>query len=417
MAETATPLDTAPGPGGANTGADWAPVRLAVRRLSVSQFRCYDAVRLECDARPVVLTGPNGAGKTNLLEALSFLTPGKGLRRAALPELKRLVPGSEPAPDAAATGWAISARLDTPTGPVDIGTGRDGTTGESDSSERRLVRVDGVNARSQTVLADHVAAVWLTPQMDRLFIEGRSERRRFLDRLVYGLDPAHASRVAGYEKAMRERIRLLREGRMDRAWLAGLEEIMAQQGVAVAAARAEYVRELTGAIAADESPFPHARLQLTGEAEQRLESEPALAVEDWLRERLAATRALDAAAGTTTEGPHRCDLSVYHVAKNMPAASCSTGEQKALLIAIVLANARLITARRGFAPLLLLDEVAAHLDARRRTALYTLIGSLGAQAWLTGTDDALFAPFGDRAQFYAIEDARIAPAAPPQNAT
>lgn len=377
------------------TVADMSARRLAVTRLTLTQFRCYAHARLEADARPVVLTGPNGAGKTNLLEAISFLAPGRGLRRARLSEVERLQ-----AP--AGSAWAVAAELDTPAGPVTIGTGRD--TGEA-GTERRLVRIDGRPVRSQVALAEHVAMVWLTPQMDRLFLEGASGRRRFLDRLVFGFDPAHAGRLSRYEQALRERARLLREGRNDAAWLAALEDGMATSGVAVAAARREVVARLSRACRHTVGPFPQADLAVVGTLESWLADRPALEAEEGFRRQLAASRRQDAETGGAALGPHRSDLAVRHVAKDMPAALCSTGEQKALLIAIVLANARLMAAERGTPPLLLLDEVVAHLDAHRRSALFAEVLALGAQTWLTGTDEALFADLGGQARFYRVADA------------
>ncbi len=375
---------------------------VAVRRLMLSEFRCYTSLKIDVAPGVVVLTGANGAGKTNLLEALSLLTPGRGLRRAKLAELRR-----HEAP--ASASWAVAARLETPDGVVDLGTGGDPQAGAE--SDRRVVRIDGQPARSQAALTDHLSAVWLTPQMDRLFLEGRSERRRFLDRLVYGFDPHHANRLSTYERAMRDRSRLLKDSRdgsrIDLAWLALLEEQMAAQGIAAAAARVDMLARLNAALAEADGPFPKASLGLDGVVETRLTEEPALATEDWLRATLARNRAIDTAAGAATEGPHRVDLQVWHLGKNQPAAACSTGEQKALLIALVLANAKLIAAERGRPPLLLLDEVAAHLDAARRAALFDRLTALGGQSWLTGTDVAFFAPLQGRGQFLAVEDANI----------
>jgi DNA replication and repair protein RecF len=387
-----------------------ATAKLAVTRLTLTRFRCYEGARLNADMRPVVLTGPNGAGKTNLLEAVSFLSPGRGLRRARLADVERI--GS---PEGA--GWAVAARVETPFGPVDIGTGRDPSA--DGSSERRLVRIDGHPVRGQIALAEHVALTWLTPQMDRLFIEGAGGRRRFLDRLVFGFDPAHAGRLSRYEHALRERGRLLRDGRGDDAWLSALEDEMATSGVAVAAARRDMVARLQQACEQAIGPFPRADLAVSGTVEDWLDEQPALAAEDSLRRRLAEARRFDghgsgsgsgSGEGGGTVGPHRSDLSVRHRTKNMPAEVCSTGEQKALLIAIVLANARLMAAERGQPPLLLLDEVAAHLDGERRTALFGEILDLGAQAWLTGTDSAVFAELGDAANFFSVEDAHVNPA-------
>jgi DNA replication and repair protein RecF len=375
--------------------------RLAVTRLSLTDFRCYPSARLDLDPRPVVLTGPNGAGKTNLLEALSFLTPGRGLRRSRLSEIDRRQPRAETAEGP----WAVAASVATPQGEVRIGTGRDAA---SESGERRLVRIDGVPAKSQAVLAAHVNLVWLTPQMDRLFLEGASARRRFLDRLVFGFDPDHAGRVAAYEHAMRERNRLLRNGPADASWLAALEDGMSRHGVAIAAARRDTAERLDAAAAEGVGPFPRPRLTLAGTVETWLdEGAPALAVEDRLRERLVVSRRQDAESGTTAAGPHRTDLMVEHGGTGMAAGHCSTGEQKALLIAILLAHARLQTDLHGAPPLMLLDEVAAHLDVQRRSALFGEIEAMAAQAWLTGTDESLFAPLDGKAQFFGVADAVV----------
>ena len=380
---------------------------VAVRRLTLTDFRGYGAARLATTAASVVLTGPNGAGKTNLLEAISFLAPGRGLRRARLSEVDRRLRDETGALGVPAAGpWAVHARLATTAGEVEIGTGRESLEG----SERRHLRIDGMPARSQGALSDHLAVVWLTPSMDRLFVEGSSGRRRFLDRLVHGFDGEHASRLTAYEQAMRERARLLRDGPMDPSWLAALEETMATTGVALAAARREVVARLDQACAEAVGPFPAARLALAGEVETSLESLPALAAEDRFRARLAELRGLDRESGMTQLGPHRSDLRVRHAATGMPAAEGSTGEQKALLIAIVLAHARLQLDLRGRTPLMLLDEVVAHLDPQRRHALYGELRRLRAQAWLTGTDAELFEGLRGAAQFFAVADASLAPA-------
>ncbi|MBY6265648.1 DNA replication/repair protein RecF [Azospirillum sp. 412522] len=390
-------------PVSAATPASAPAPALSVRRMTLTRFRGYDSARLEPDHRPVALIGPNGAGKTNLLEAVSFLAPGRGIRGARLAEVERL--GSPPG-----AGWAVAATLDTPLGPVEIGTGREPHDGNRASDrDRRLVRIDGHPAKGQTALADHVAMVWLTPQMDRLFLEGSSGRRRFLDRLVFGFDPAHAGRLSRYEHALRERARLLRDGRFDEGWLGALEDQMATTGIAVAAARREVVQRLRAACARSVGPFPGADLAVAGTVERWLDEGPALAAEDSLRDSLRMGRRADADGGGATVGPHKSDLAVRHAPKDMPAAFCSTGEQKALLIAIVLANARLLAAERGAAPILLLDEVAAHLDPERRAALFGEILALGAQAWMTGTDEGVFDPLGDDARRFRIEDAHIRP--------
>jgi DNA replication and repair protein RecF len=384
---------------------------LAVRRLVLTDFRCYRQARLAVDARPVVLTGANGAGKTNLLEAISFLAPGRGLRRARLGEIdRRTAPAA--GNDGAVSGdaspgaaWAVAAEVATPRSVVQIGTGREAT---ASGGERRIVRIDGAPARSQTALAEHVNLVWLTPQMDRLFVEGASPRRRFLDRLVYGFDPEHAARVAAYEQALRERAKLLREGPYDAAWLDALEESMARHGVAIAAARRDVTSRLDAACAAGVAGFPAASLAVIGTVETALAERPALAVEDESRARLAASRRRDAESGGVASGPHRSDLAVRHAATGVAAAQCSTGEQKALLIAILLANCRLQAALRGVAPIMLMDEIVAHLDRERRHALFAELLALGAQAWLTGTDAESFAELRHAAQFLRVVDATIA---------
>ncbi len=380
-----------------------ADVRTGVVRLALTDFRNYRSARLELAAGPVVLTGPNGAGKTNLLEAVSFLSPGRGLRNARLSDIDRRGAGAE----GAAAGWAVAATAETRRGPVAIGTGRIATGRDEAAAERRIVRIDGEPAKSQAALGERLGIVWLTPQMDRLFLEGPGGRRRLLDRLVFGLDPAHAGRVAAYEQAMRERSRLLRDGVSDPAWLAGLEAVMAEQGTAVAAGRRDAVERLDRECASADGPFPHARLSLSGTISDWLGAMPALAVEERFAAALAANRAADAAAGGATLGPHRADLAVMHQEKSVPAELASTGEQKALLIAIVLAHARLQRAVRGEPPLLLLDEVAAHLDAHRRAALFDIVAELRSQAWLTGTDAALFAPLRGAARFLSVADGAL----------
>jgi DNA replication and repair protein RecF len=343
-----------------------------------------------------VLTGPNGAGKTNLLEAVSLLSPGRGLRRARLAEIDRRAPAGD-----TLGAWAVAAEVDGFAGRLLIGTGREG------EGERRTIKIDGKKQRGASSLAGHVAMVWLTPQMDRLFAEGAGARRRFLDRLVWGFDPDHAGRVAAYDHALRERARLLRDGPADPAWLAALEDTMARHGVAIAAARADTVGRLASTLAESTGPFPRARLALAGAVEAWLAAGPALSAEDRLREGLAAARRQDADTGGAAVGPHRSDLAVRHADTGMEAALSSTGEQKALLIAILLASARLQAEMRGAAPVMLLDEVAAHLDAVRRRALFAELVALGAQAWLTGTDATLFAELGDTTQFFSVRDAQI----------
>ena len=365
----------------------------SVARLTLTDFRCYAHARIETGAGAVVLTGPNGAGKTNLLEAVSLLSPGRGLRSARGGDLQRI--GA--APDAV---WGVAATIAGPHGETLAGTGRD------PGSERRIVQIDGKPGKSQSALAEVLSVVWLTPQMDRLFVEGAKGRRRFLDRLIFGLDPAHAGRVTRHDQALRQRARLLAERPGETGWLDAVEAELAATGVALAAARVDMVARLARALDAATGPFPRPLVSAEGPVEMRLMAEPALAVEDWLKAALARNRSSDAAQGETQVGAHKGDLAVVHREKAMPAALTSTGEQKAILVAIILAAARLAAAERRRTPVLLLDEVAAHLDENRRTALYTEIAALGAQAWMTGTDRSLFEALSG-AQHFAIRDAHI----------
>ncbi len=339
-----------------------------VARLSLVDFRCYADARFAAGPGFVLLTGENGAGKTNALEALSLLSPGRGLRGATLGEMARI--GGE-------GGFAVAARLDGGGGGVDIGTGT-----SAGAPERRQVRINGA-AAAATTLGEWLSVLWLTPAMDRLFAEPASARRRFLDRLVLALRPDHAAHVARYEAAMRARNKLLAEERRDPAWLGALEARMAEHGATIRQARGQAVAALGERLAdAPEGPFARATLALEGDAPGDLAA------------LLAQGRARDAAAGRALAGPHRVDLVVSHAGKRRPAALCSTGEQKALLISIVLAHADLVAERTGRRPLLLLDEVAAHLDPRRRAALFARLEGRG-QVWMTGTEPALFEGIGD----------------------
>jgi len=402
-------MNALPHPASENAGPAETPL-LALRRVTLADFRSYRRADIAVPAAPVVLFGPNGAGKTNLLEAISFLAPGRGLRRARIADIERRCDPME-----AGIGWAIHATVAGPDGERSIGTGRDPEREPGDDSDRRVVRVDGAPAKGQAALADLLHLLWLTPEMDRLFTDGASERRRFLDRIVTNFVPDHVRKLAAYEQAMRERNRLLKDGRFDEMWLGALEQSMAEAGVAVAAARRQVVSRLIVAAEAALGPFPIPDIALAGDTETDLAAGPALAAEDALRRRLAESRRADAEAGRVLVGPHRSDLAVHHRAKAMPAALCSTGEQKALLVALVLAAARLLKLQRGAAPILLLDEIAAHLDSERRAALFDEIEALGAQAWMTGTDASLFAALGGRAAFFTVAGGTIRPA--PQDVT
>jgi len=376
--------------------------RLAVTRLTLRNFRSYAEAELGVSGAPVVLAGPNGAGKTNLLDAISLLSPGRGLRGAKLGEHVRRGPS---APSDAL--WAVAATVTRGGEAYEVGTGL--TLGPN-GGERRQVRLNGAPAQNSAELGELVQMLWLTPAMDRLFIEGASGRRKFLDRLVLGFDAGHARTTTRYETAMRERARLLKFGPRDPAWLDGLEAEMVDAGVAMAVARAQTVERLNRALLArgEAGAFPAAQLALDGETDALL-AELGEGTPDALREKLARSRVRDAEAGRTTVGPHLTDLAVRHTPKRADARECSTGEQKALLISIVLADAwELAAARDGHAPLLLLDEIAAHLDVTRRAALFEEIVALGAQAWMTGTDLSLFAGLNGRADVFQVTDGQFA---------
>jgi DNA replication and repair protein RecF len=368
---------------------------LAIRRLALRQFRNYAHLALALDRRPVVLTGPNGAGKTNLIEAVSLLAPGRGLRRARLDALARRS-GTAPLP-----GWALSARLESRCGSFDL------STGQAAPGERRRIDLDGSALRTQNALAELVGVLWLTPAHDRLFQESPAARRRFLDRLVLALDPAHAARLSAYERVLRERSLLLRMGSADVGWVASLERRIAEFGIAIAAARLDLARSLDAQLATGEGSFPCPRLAAVGETGDWLTTMPAIDAEERLAAALAAARMSDATVGGAGHGPHRDDLEVTDAQTGAPARDCSTGRQKSLLLGLLLANARLRLDRTGELPLLLLDEVIAHLDARRRVELFEALVALGAQAWLTGTDAADFANLGGRAQHFHVQDGSI----------
>ena len=380
-------------------------MRSVLTRLSLTDFRSYERADIALDGRMVVLTGPNGAGKTNILEAVSLLSPGRGLRNAALPEIGRRAPD-----EAAGRAWAVSARLEVGGEAIRVGVGV-----ETAGASRRAVRLEGETVPPAR-LTDLVRPAWLTPAQDRLFLEAAGERRRFLDRLVFAAEPGHAAAALAYEKALRERLRLLTDGPADPVWLDALEGRLALSGARLAEARARTLAALQAEIdGRGERPFPQARITPLGEWEQRAAAgETGPALEQALAAALAAARGRDAAAGRSLTGPHRGDLSVIHAERGRPAAECSTGEQKALVLNLILAQAaRLSRAESAPAPVLLLDEVAAHLDRRRRAALFDEIEALGLQAFLTGTDDPLFEELEGRALRIRVEGSRLAVADTP----
>ena len=388
-----------------------------LKRLTLVNFRNYKALDLRMsdlkEPRPIVLAGPNGAGKTNLLEAISYLAPGRGIRGARLGDLTRV---------GATRPWTVSASMQTVAGEVDVGTGLqvgqgNASNGEAVSEappERRMVRIDGAPS-SPAGLARLATILWLTPRMDRIFVEGTTARRRFLDRMVQGLHAGHGREIAAYERAMRERLNLLTHHGVDggdTAWLVALECQMAEHGVAIAAARIDAIGHLTEQIQnAPATAFPKALIGLEGTLEAGLQERAALQVEEEFAATLVENRSGDARSGRTLDGPHRSDLLATHMAKGLPAGLCSTGEQKALLVGLLLANAAMLKAREDRAPILLLDEIGAHMDEAHRAALFDSLLGLGCQAWLSGTDMALFTPLGDTAVRYLVQDGQLGAAA------
>jgi DNA replication and repair protein RecF len=379
---------------------DLAKTRLYVRSLKLTDFRNYARAELLLDARPVVLIGDNGSGKTNLLEAVSLLGPGNGLRSRPYSELCR---------KEGAGGFAVAARIVSRDDEVEIGTGI--PAGTQEEHPGRTVRIAGKEA-SAGALGEHVKLVWLIPAMDGLFTGSASERRRLLDRLVLAVDPKMRSPLGRYDRAMRQRNRLFQMREGSRTLFEGLEEQMAEAGTAIAAARLDAVTRLASLIermrdARGQGPFPWAEIALEGTLEEALSRLPATEVEDEFGAQLAQGRERDRAAARALEGPHLSDLIVSHGPKNAPAAHCSSGEQKALLIGLILAKAELIKELEGASPMILLDEVAAHLDQSQRGALFAEISRLSAQAWMTGTDRDLFAPMAEKAQIFAVNRGKI----------
>ncbi|MDH5187490.1 MAG: DNA replication/repair protein RecF [Rhodospirillaceae bacterium] len=382
--------------------------RLAATRLTLTNFRNYTNARFDTDGMSVVLTGDNGAGKTNFLEAISFLVPGSGLRGAKLSDVASI--NGKPLAGEAFVRWGVAANLQGSSVET-IGTGLEKIP-TSAVRAKRAVHVDGQAVRTQSQLAEHFSCHWLTPQMDRLFQGGSDGRRRFLDRLVFSMDPAHAGRTSAYMHAMRERARLLKDGKMDDAWLSALEETMAAKGVAVAAARMDVAKRLGDFCENHDGAFPAAHLVIDGMVENLLENNPALQVEERIKDVLKTSRISDGqkgATGSAAEGrlSHQSDLVVTHLSKSAPAAMCSTGEQKMLLTGLVLGAARLSALDEGRIPVLLLDEVCAHLDEHHLGALFDEVFDIGAQSWFTGTDANLFVGLKGRARFAAVDGGNI----------
>jgi DNA replication and repair protein RecF len=371
-----------------------------IHRLTLTHFRNYRAASLQTRGDVVVLVGPNGAGKTNCLEAISYLTPGRGLRRATLDDV---------ADNQGDGSWAVSAEVEGALGLATLGTGIDAPGPETPAGGRRC-RIDREPVSSAAAFGDHLRMVWLTPSMDGLFLGAASERRRFFDRLVLAIDSEHSARVSALDRSLRSRNRLLEVRNFDDHWCDAIERETAELAVAVAAMRGQTLTRLAASLRARgaESAFPAASIMLDGWMENALLNEPATAVEDRYREALRRSRARDAAAGRTLDGPHLTDLQVIYTPKNMPARDASTGEQKALLIGLVLAHASLVAEMTGITPLLLLDEVVAHLDPARRRALFDELARLGAQVWMTGADPAGFADIGRSGEIFDVDSGHLA---------
>ena len=373
-----------------------------VTRLRLTDFRSFPELDAEFEPMLIALCGENGVGKTNLLEALSLLAPGRGLRRAPLAEMARIGGSGR---------FAIVADLEGPLGPAVLGTGIEREQGSSNPI--RKTRLNGAPAASSSVFSEHLRLVWMTPSLDGLFNGPPGERRRFVDRLVLAIDPGHASRAAALEQALRSRNRLLEEARPDTQWLDAVERQVAELGIAIALARRETIERLAALIVArrdDKSPFPFAELALVGETDALVVEHSALEAEDRMRKSLRDTRQRDRAAGRTLTGPQTSDLLVRHGPKGIEAARASTGEQKALLIGLVLAHAHLVAQMSGMAPLVLLDEVAAHLDPPRRQALFGVLTALGGQVFMTGADQALFAELPEGARLFEVSLGKVVPA-------
>jgi len=384
-------------------------------RLVLHQFRNYQSLDVSLQRDCIVLTGANGAGKTNILEAISFLSPGRGLRSIKLSQVTNLKILNQKVP--VPPSWAIAATIERENDLIELGTRLDYT---ATGSERRLVKINGQVAKSQALLTNWISITWVTPQMDQLFLEGSSGRRKFIDRLVYAIDPLHAERLHRYDHHMKERAHLLREGRYDPAWVSTLERKLAEDGVAITVARQELAEYLENAQHTEKDyPFPQFQAEMKGEVEKWLENHPALAAEDIYAEKLCMVRAQDAETGGAFVGPHRSDFCVHHLAKQLPAEVCSTGEQKMLLLALTLAFTKVQREYSSCPAILLLDDVAAHLDDQHRQVLFQEIckpvrGPMSEdsrkghiQVWMTGTDKSMFQNLNDQAQFLTVHNATL----------
>ena len=379
-----------------------------IRKLTVSNFRNYSAASLEPSKQMVVLLGNNGAGKTNLLEAISMLSPGRGLRQAQLMQLNRAKTDAinEGNTIEAQRQWAVSVKVESNGLETIIGTGCE-TAASDGKSPKRLVKINGEIVKSQISLNDHLSVSWLTPQMDRLFVEGGSQRRRFIDRLVFAFDALHSKRVNQYNHALRERKKLLQSWTQDTSWLDAIENSLAEMGVAITVTRQDLIRRLSPIIGKNMGLFPSAIISMEGEVENWLENNSALEVEQRFKEELKKSRADGLSESNQTPGPHRSEFNCLHSSNKMEASFCSTGEQKALLVSIMLSHAILRKKECGSAPILLLDEISAHLDERRRSSLFELLENLESQIWMTGTESGAFSDILKTAEAYNISEGKI----------
>lgn len=372
---------------------------LSINELILTSFRNYSSLKLQTDDSPVILMGSNGAGKTNILEAISFLIPGRGMRKARLTDIDCKQPRM-------ISPWAVAAKVKSHREVYQLGTGRNPES--HDENAKRIVKIEGETAKSQNALAEYCSAIWLIPQMNQLFLEGGNARRKFLDRLVYSFEPTHATHVSRYEQAMRERNRLLQMGKQDPYWFAAIEQKMAENAAAITIARLNTVSHINHTIADSGHSFPKAELYLKGILDQAIENgASALEAEQIFLEQSEIARSNDAQTGRSSIGPHRSELEVIHQEKQMEAALCSTGEQKALLLSILIAHVEAGAKWHGRIPIMLLDEVIAHLDNQRKNELFNIIHALKVQAWMTGVDGADFAGMAGCAQFFRVENGSV----------
>lgn len=383
----------------------YGKAEILIKELGLSYFRSYEALTLSCAAKFIVLNGQNGAGKTNILEAISLFGGGRGLRGAQLKNLGHVNHSDK--------NWGVRIHLQN--GPLEtmlVTTVKKEPFDNPDTpyKEKKILRIDGDLQRSQSILNDYLSVLWLTPQMERLFLDGSSERRRFFDRFVFTFDSAHAGRIARYENAMRERSRLLKDGRGDDHWLGALEKNMAETAIAITAARQELCKKINLVLTRHQAfkrDFPRLKIALSDELAHMLAQTNALKTEQYFLKNLRENRAFDAQYGGSKQGPHKCDFDVTHLDKNMPAPSCSTGEQKTMLISLILAQSSLIEEQRGLAPILLLDDIVSHLDDKRRASLFHYLDALSSQCWFTSTSADDFRALSKKALFYRLENSQI----------